>query len=39
LIIGDTFTVESKAIGEKRRINVYVPPGYAETADKRFRRR
>jgi predicted alpha/beta superfamily hydrolase len=31
LVIGETFTVESKALGETRRINVYLPPGYAET--------
>jgi len=30
LVIGDTFTLESKALGETRRINVYLPPGYAE---------
>ncbi len=36
LIIGDTFTIESKVLGETRRINVYLPPGYAEAADKRF---
>lgn len=36
LVIGDTFTIESKAVGETRRINVYLPPGYAEAADKRF---
>jgi len=27
LVIGDTFTVASKILGETRRINVYVPPG------------
>ncbi|MGI9086818.1 MAG: alpha/beta hydrolase [Chthoniobacterales bacterium] len=27
LVIGDTFTMESKALGETRRINVYRPPG------------
>lgn len=36
LTIGDTFTIASKAVGETRRINVYLPPGYAEAADKRF---
>jgi predicted alpha/beta superfamily hydrolase len=36
LVIGETFTIESKALGETRRINVYGPPGYAEAADKRF---
>jgi uncharacterized protein len=32
LIIGDTFTIPSKALGETRRINVYLPPGYAPEA-------
>lgn len=36
LVIGETFTVESKALGETRRINVYLPPGYAETPDLRL---
>ena len=31
LAIGDTFTLESKALGETRRINVYPPPGYAKS--------
>ncbi len=31
LAIGETFTLESKALGETRRINVYLPPGYAGT--------
>jgi len=30
LVIGDTFIVASKILNEKRRINVYVPPGYAD---------
>jgi hypothetical protein len=30
LIIGDTFTMESKALGEVRRINVYQPTVYGE---------
>jgi predicted alpha/beta superfamily hydrolase len=35
LVIGDTFTMESKALGETRRINVYVPPG-SESPDVRL---
>src|SRR3954469_16975272 len=36
LAIGETFTLQSKALNEVRRINVYLPPGYTEAADKRF---
>jgi predicted alpha/beta superfamily hydrolase len=32
LTIGDTFTIDSKIVGETRRINVYLPPGYGENA-------
>jgi uncharacterized protein len=35
LVVGETFTVDSKALGEARRINVYLPPGYAESRDLR----
>ena len=35
LVIGETFTIDSKVLGETRRINVYVPPGYVESADVR----
>ena len=31
LVIGETFTIESRVLGETRRINVYLPPGYAES--------
>lgn len=31
LVIGETFTVDSKILNETRRINVYLPPGYAES--------
>jgi len=31
LAIGETFTIASKILGEVRRINVYAPPGYAES--------
>jgi len=35
LAIGETFTIESKALGEVRRINVYLPPPCLEPADAR----
>jgi len=31
LVIGETFTINSKVLSETRRINVYVPPGYIES--------
>jgi predicted alpha/beta superfamily hydrolase len=31
LAIGETFTLDSKALGETRRINVYLPPVYADS--------
>lgn len=36
LVIGETFTIDSKIMRETRRINVYLPPGYAESKDMRF---
>src|SRR5262249_54445688 len=36
LVIGETFTIDSRILGELRRINVYFPPGYAETPRARF---
>ena len=36
LVIGETFTVESKILGETRRINVYLPPVYAESTGARL---
>lgn len=36
LVIGETFTIPSKILNETRRINVYLPPGYAEARDARF---
>jgi predicted alpha/beta superfamily hydrolase len=35
IAFGETFTVQSKVLGETRRINVYVPPAYGEAADAR----
>jgi len=36
LVIGETFTLQSKVLGETRRINVYVPAGYKESPDLRI---
>lgn len=36
LVIGETFTIDSKVLKETRRINVYLPPGYAESPDTRL---
>ena len=36
LVIGETFKIDSKILGESRRINVYCPPGYAEAPHARF---
>ncbi|MBA3560853.1 MAG: alpha/beta hydrolase [Gemmatimonadaceae bacterium] len=33
LTVGETFTIESKKLGEARRINIYIPPAYAESPD------
>jgi predicted alpha/beta superfamily hydrolase len=36
LVIGETFTIDSKILGESRRINVYFPPGYTKAPNARF---
>jgi predicted alpha/beta superfamily hydrolase len=36
LVIGETFTIESRTLGETRRINAYLPPGYAENPSERM---
>jgi predicted alpha/beta superfamily hydrolase len=36
LVIGETFTIDSRILSETRRINVYAPPGYAETPGARL---
>ena len=36
LAIGETFTIESSILKEVRRINVYAPPGYADSRDMRL---
>jgi predicted alpha/beta superfamily hydrolase len=35
LVIGETFTIDSKVLKETRRINIYLPPGYAQSKDVR----
>jgi predicted alpha/beta superfamily hydrolase len=36
LVIGETFTLESAALGETRRINVYLPAAYQASPDTRL---
>src|SRR5689334_23246522 len=36
LVIGDTFTIDSKIVNETRRINVYLPPAYYESTTTRL---
>lgn len=36
LVIGETFTLVSTGLGETRRLNVYLPPGYAADATRRL---
>jgi predicted alpha/beta superfamily hydrolase len=36
LVIGESFTIDSKILNETRRINVYLPPGYAESPGARL---
>jgi predicted alpha/beta superfamily hydrolase len=36
LVIGETFTIHSGILGETRRVNVYLPPGYALAPRARF---
>jgi predicted alpha/beta superfamily hydrolase len=36
LVIGETFTIDSRIMGETRRVNVYMPPGYTESPDARL---
>ena len=33
LVIGETFTIDSKVLKETRRINVYLPPGYVKSSN------
>src|ERR1051326_5748418 len=35
LVIGETFTIDSRILGETRRINVYAPPAYTVSPNAR----
>ena len=35
-MFGETFTIDSKILGETRRINVYLPPNYVASPGERF---
>lgn len=36
LTMGETFTIHSRVLGEDRRINVYLPPGYTDSSRPRL---
>jgi predicted alpha/beta superfamily hydrolase len=36
LVVGETLMLPSRALGETRRINVYAPPGYAQSSTQRL---
>ena len=36
LTVGETFTIQSRELGETRRINVYLPPAYAASPETRL---
>jgi predicted alpha/beta superfamily hydrolase len=36
LVIGETFTIDSRILSETRRINVYAPPAYTESPNARL---
>jgi predicted alpha/beta superfamily hydrolase len=36
LVIGETFKIDSRTLGETRRVNVYLPPDYADAPKARF---
>ena len=36
LVIGETFTIDSKILSETRRVNVYMPPDYTKSANTRL---